>query len=53
MSLVDVVHLIYSCSILLFFMFLRAEYQQNLEEEYWKTVNDVQVGNTKFLMQMN
>lgn len=42
-SLVDVVHAVYSCSIIMFFLFLREEYHQNLVEGYWKTVNDIQV----------
>jgi len=42
-SLVDVVHAVYSCSIIMFFLFLREEYHQNLVEGYWKTVNDIQL----------
>lgn len=43
LSLVDVVHIIYTSSLIFFFLFLRAEYHKNLEEEYWKTVNDINV----------
>ena len=42
-SLVDLVHAIYVSAIILFFLFLRAEYRQYLEEEYWRTLGNIQV----------
>jgi len=41
-SAVDLVHLCYLCSLILFFLFLRSEYLRNMEECIWTTVSQIQ-----------
>lgn len=41
-SLVDVIHICYGTSLVLFFLFLRYEYNRNMEECIWSHVSQIQ-----------
>jgi len=41
-SAVDLIHLCYLASLILFFLFLRSEYLRNMEECIWTTVSQIQ-----------
>jgi len=41
-SWVDLLHLLFLASLVLFFMFVRSEYRRNMEETIWNTVSQIQ-----------
>jgi len=41
-SWVDLLHLLFLASLILFFMFVRSEYRRNMEETIWNTVSQIQ-----------